>query len=126
MRLGVPREREEGERRVAVVPESVPKLVALGLDVQMERGAGAEASFPNDAYAEAGAQVVDDALDAEIVAKVAKPTEDEVARLRDGGVLAPRDLDELLLPIFVPGELRASLRNTMAVGRVRGRVTRSC
>jgi H+-translocating NAD(P) transhydrogenase subunit alpha len=69
------------------VPESVSKLTALGLDVHVERNAGVEASFPDDAYAEAGAQVVDDALDAEVVAKVVKPTEDEVARLREGGVL---------------------------------------
>jgi NAD(P) transhydrogenase subunit alpha len=87
LRLGVPREREQGERRVAVVPESVPKLSALGLDIRIERGAGAEASFPDDAYVDAGAQVVDDALDAEIVAKVTKPTDDEVARLKDGAVL---------------------------------------
>jgi H+-translocating NAD(P) transhydrogenase subunit alpha len=87
LRLGVPREREQGERRVAVVPESVPKLSALGLDIRIERGAGAEASFPDDAYVDAGAQVVDDALDAEIVAKVTKPTDEEVARLKDGAVL---------------------------------------
>jgi NAD(P) transhydrogenase subunit alpha len=87
LRLGVPREREQGERRVAVVPESVPKLSALGLDIRIERGAGAEASFPDDAYVDAGAQVVNDALDAEIVAKVTKPTDDEVARLKDGAVL---------------------------------------
>jgi NAD(P) transhydrogenase subunit alpha len=87
LRLGVPREREQGERRVAVVPESVPKLSALGLDIRVERGAGAEASFPDDAYTDAGAQVVDDALDAEIVAKVTKPSDAEVARLRDGAVL---------------------------------------
>jgi len=87
LRLGVPREREEGERRVAVVPESVPKLSGLGLDVRIERGAGAEASFPDDAYVDAGAQVVDDALDAEVVAKVTKPTDDEVARLKDGAVV---------------------------------------
>jgi H+-translocating NAD(P) transhydrogenase subunit alpha len=87
LRLGVPREREQGERRVAVVPESVPKLSALGLDVRIERGAGAEASFPDDAYVDAGAQVVDDALGAEIVAKVTKPTDEEIARLKDGAVV---------------------------------------
>jgi proton-translocating NAD(P)+ transhydrogenase subunit alpha len=87
LRLGVPREREQGERRVAVVPESVPKLIALGLDIQVERDAGAEASFPDDAYADAGAQIVDEALDAEIVAKVTKPGEDEFARLERGTVL---------------------------------------
>jgi NAD(P) transhydrogenase subunit alpha len=69
------------------VPESIPKLAALGLEVHVERGAGVEAAFPDDAYADAGAQVVGDALDAEIVAKVAKPTESEVERLRDGAVM---------------------------------------
>jgi NAD(P) transhydrogenase subunit alpha len=69
------------------VPESIPKLTALGLEVHVERGAGVEAAFPDDAYADAGAQVVGAALDAEIVAKVAKPTESEVESLRDGAVV---------------------------------------
>jgi NAD(P) transhydrogenase subunit alpha len=69
------------------VPESVSKLTALGLDVDVERDAGAAASFPDDAYTDAGAQIVDDALGAEIVAKVVKPTEDEIGRLRDSAVL---------------------------------------
>jgi NAD(P) transhydrogenase subunit alpha len=87
LRAGVPRETERGERRVALVPESVPKLTALGLDVVVERGAGEAASFPDGAYAEAGAQVGDDALGADIVVKVAKPTAQEVERLHDGAVL---------------------------------------
>jgi NAD(P) transhydrogenase subunit alpha len=87
VRVGVPRETEQGERRVALVPESVPKLVALGLDVAVQRGAGEAASFPDDAYGSAGAQLVDDALGEELVVKVAKPTADEVVRLREGAVL---------------------------------------
>jgi H+-translocating NAD(P) transhydrogenase subunit alpha len=69
------------------VPESVPKLTALGLEISVERGAGHEAAFPDDAYTAAGAQIADTVLDADIVAKVAPPSEDEVAELRGGAVL---------------------------------------
>jgi NAD(P) transhydrogenase subunit alpha len=87
MRVGVPRETAAGERRVALVPESVPKLTQQGLEVAVERGAGHEASFPDEAYADAGAVLVDNAFDADLVVKVAPPSEDEVATLRDGTVL---------------------------------------
>src|SRR6476659_2444416 len=87
MRVGVPRETAAGERRVALVPESVPKLTQQGLEVAVERGAGHEASFPDEAYADAGAGLVDNAFDADVVVKVAPPSEDEVAALGDGAVL---------------------------------------
>jgi H+-translocating NAD(P) transhydrogenase subunit alpha len=87
MRVGVPRETAAGERRVALVPESVPKLTQQGLEVAVERSAGHEASFPDEAYADAGAVLVDNAFDADLVVKVAPPSADEVATLRDGTVL---------------------------------------
>src|SRR6266568_1488796 len=87
VRVGIPRETAAGERRVALVPESVSKLIAIGLDVAVERGAGAAASFPDAAYADAGAQLVDSALEAEIVVKVVQPSADEVAILNTGAVL---------------------------------------
>jgi NAD(P) transhydrogenase subunit alpha len=87
MRIGVPRETAAGERRVALVPEIVGKLVPGGFDVLLQRGAGEAASFPDAAYEEAGAQLVDDWADAEAVMKVQKPTEDEAGRLREGQVL---------------------------------------
>jgi len=65
----------------------VSKLTALGLDVVVERDAGHEAAFTDDAYTAAGAQIAEDALDADVVVKVAPPTEDEVAALRDDAVL---------------------------------------
>ena len=86
MRVGVPKEREP-ERRVALVPDSVAKLVSAGFAVEVERGAGLESSLPDEAYSEAGATLVDDALDAEAVVKVRAPSADEVARLREGTVL---------------------------------------
>jgi NAD(P) transhydrogenase subunit alpha len=85
--VGVPREAASGERRVALVPESVPKLTALGVDVAVERGAGQAAAFADDAYEEAGAQLVDAALDSAIVVKVAPPSAQEAEALRPHAVL---------------------------------------
>ena len=87
MRIGVTKETAEGERRVALVPEVVAKLVEAGHEVAVERGAGSAASFEDGAYEEAGATLVDSAWDADAVAKVQKPSVDEVGRLRDGAVL---------------------------------------
>jgi NAD(P) transhydrogenase subunit alpha len=87
MRIGVPTETAAGERRVALVPEVVGKLVPAGFEVLVQRGAGEAASFPDAAYEEAGAHLVDDWGDAEAVVKVQKPSEEEAARLRDGQVL---------------------------------------
>src|SRR6478672_12702100 len=86
MRIGVPRETAAGERRVALVPEIVGKLVPAGFDVLVQRGAGEAASFPDAAYEEAGARLVDDWADSEAVVKVQKPSQ-EAGRLHDGQVL---------------------------------------
>ena len=82
----MPRETAADERRVALVPDIVGKLVSDGFEVVVEPGAGAAASFPDAAYQEAGAQLADWA-EADLVVKVQKPSEDETARLRDGQVL---------------------------------------
>jgi NAD(P) transhydrogenase subunit alpha len=87
VRIGVPRELEPGERRVALVPDAVTRLAPGGFEVVVEPGAGAAASFPDDAYAAAGASVSDSVWDADAVVKVRKPTADEVRRLRSGQVL---------------------------------------
>ena len=83
MRIGVPKETTEGERRVALVPEVVAKLARSagedaagsgGIRVLVQRGAGAGALIPDDAYAEAGAELVDYApFDCDVVVKVAAP-----------------------------------------------------
>ena len=86
MRIGVPRELEPGERRVALVPDAVTRLGA-GFEVVVEPGAGAAASFPDEAYREAGATVSEGVWDTDAVAKVRKPSPEEVARLRNGQVL---------------------------------------
>src|SRR2546429_4830187 len=83
MRVGAARETAPGERRVALVPETVGKLAAAGFDVVVEPPAGEAASFPDDAYTEAGA-TLGSPWDADAVGKVRKPDEAEAARLRDG------------------------------------------
>lgn len=96
MRIGVPKETVEGERRVALVPEVVRKLTGSGLDVVVERGAGAEAMIPDAQFEDAGAALTDDAAavwQSDVVVKVAPPSAEEVGRLgRDSvlvGFLAP-------------------------------------
>ena len=83
MRVGVVRETAPGERRVALVPETVGKLSASGFDVVVEPGAGAAASFPDEAYAEAGA-TLGSPWDADVVVTVRKP---DASKLRDGQLL---------------------------------------
>jgi len=85
MQLGVPKELVPGERRVALIPETVGRL-GDGVDVVVETGAGDAAGFSDDAYREAGA-TVGDPWAADVVAKVAAPTANEAARLREGHVL---------------------------------------
>ena len=57
MRVGVVREMAPGERRVALVPETVGKLTAAGFEVSVEPGAGEAASFPDAAYSQAGGTI---------------------------------------------------------------------
>src|SRR5438876_983591 len=86
MRIGVVRETTPGERRVALVPETVGRLAKSGNEVVVERGAGEASSFPDRMYTEAGA-AIGNAWDAELILKVAKPSDEELARLREGAVL---------------------------------------
>jgi len=86
VRIGVPKETAAGEQRVALVPETVGKLVTGGFEVILERGAGDAASFPDTSFEEAGARI-GEWSEADAVVKVQKPSAEEVARLRDGQVL---------------------------------------
>jgi NAD(P) transhydrogenase subunit alpha len=86
MRFGVPKESTPGEARVATTPDVVKKLAGKGFEVLVEKGAGDAAGYHDDAYAAAGASLVDaaTAFGADIVAKVRKPSSDEIALLKDG------------------------------------------
>jgi NAD(P) transhydrogenase subunit alpha len=90
MRVAVPRETAPGERRVALVPETVSKLRATGFEMRIERGAGAEAGFPDAEYVDAGAELTDgDGLlaGADCVVRVARPSAGEVDAMSPGTAL---------------------------------------
>ncbi len=97
MLIGVPTETAPGERRVALVPETISRLGKAGHTIFVQRGAGSAASFTDDAYAAAGATLVADVAElvakAEFIARVARPSEAELHALRPGqtllGFLAP-------------------------------------
>jgi NAD(P) transhydrogenase subunit alpha len=88
MRVAVPRESRPGERRVALTPETAAALVASGATVVVQAGAGRSALASDEAYREAGAEVVDGDViaDADVVLHVRPFLPDEVARLKRGTV----------------------------------------
>jgi NAD(P) transhydrogenase subunit alpha len=90
VKVGVPKEVSEGERRVGIVPETVARLVKDGFGVLVESGAGRDYNLDAH-YREAGAEIVGDAAavysGADVIVKVAKPTEGEVGLMHEGQVL---------------------------------------
>ena len=90
MKVGVPKEISDGEQRVALVPETVGRLVRDGFEVVVEAGAGRDYN-PDELYKEVGATVVEEPEEvygaADLVVKVSSPTDDEVGQMRDGQAL---------------------------------------
>ncbi|MDZ7800952.1 MAG: alanine dehydrogenase [Trueperaceae bacterium] len=107
MQIGIPTETKRHEYRVAATPAAVRSLIVAGHDVHVQRGAGEGSGFTDDAYAQAGATVVDSAEEAwaaTLVLKVKEPLAGEYRHLRAGQVLftflhlaADRTLTEALL-----------------------------
>jgi H+-translocating NAD(P) transhydrogenase subunit alpha len=110
MKIGIAKERRAHELRVAVTPDTVKKLIALGAEVAIEAGAGLGAAYTDPAYAAAGAKVVADEAaaigDADVVLKVQRPLSaaeggpDELALIKRGamlvGILSPYGAREQL------------------------------
>ncbi|CAN5438596.1 Re/Si-specific NAD(P)(+) transhydrogenase subunit alpha [soil metagenome] len=126
MKVAVARERAPGERRVALVPDSVAALKRTGAEVWVERGAGESAGFPDAAYESAGAVLAEDPAslfaDAEVVLKVQRPSSEEAERLAPGTTLI------CLLPAPASAELIEQLeaRSVIALGLERvPRITRA-
>ena len=105
--IGVPKEIAAGERRAAVVPEVVQKLVSQGFEILLEAGAGEAAYFTDDAFQQAGARIgtCSEAFGADIVLKVRPPLESEIGKMKSGSVLLA-----LLDPLGRP-ELSLKLAN---------------
>jgi NAD(P) transhydrogenase subunit alpha len=97
---------------VAATPATVTRIVALGYDVVVETGAGAASSFPDAAYAEAGASVgtADEAWQADVVLRVNAPALEEIDRLRDGATLV-----SMLSPALNPDLVDALARRPITV-----------
>jgi NAD(P) transhydrogenase subunit alpha len=89
MKIGLLKETVAGENRVALSPEITKKLVAKGFQVDVTSGAGAQAHFSDDQYREAGARIVAmaEALTADILVRVRKPSATEVAEIPSGAIL---------------------------------------
>ena len=104
MKVGIAKETAPGERRVALVPEVLGKLTAAGLEILVERDAGAGAAIPDSAYEEAGATVVstvDLYGQSDVVLRVQKPSESEVKVLHKGQVVVG-----LLQPLLDPALMK--------------------
>jgi len=104
--VGVPRESAAGERRVALVPKFIASFIGKGIDVVVESGAGEGALIPDEFYVQSGA-TIGDAWSADVVVKVAPPSEAEIGKLRRGatliGFLAPRNADNQIATLREAG-----------------------
>ncbi len=100
MFIGVPAETTAGETRVAVTPETVKKLKALGHTLRIQSGAGVAASATDDAYTAAGGEITDaaGAFGCELVLKVRSPSDAEVPHIKPGTVVVG-----MLNPFDAPG-----------------------
>ena len=116
MKVAVVKEDAPGERRVALVPETVPRLTAAGLEVLVEEGAGDAAWFPDSAYVAAGAAIARTEelyATADVILTVTRPGETAQKGLRAGqalfGMLSPLVTPELALQLAEKGVTAVSL-----------------
>ncbi len=90
MKIAVAKEVEVGERRVALIPDTVARLVKQGLEVWVEAGAGEPAFFSNDLYEAAGAKIIFDTAalwkESDVLLKVNPPKEHEINQMRAGSI----------------------------------------
>ena len=120
MKAGVVRETHPGERRVALVPESVARINAKGVDFLVEAGAGVAAGFDDDAYREAGAEIAATAGDvlasADLVVRVQAPDSAEIEASKAGAAVVG-----LLFPLTAAAmvqQLRDAKLTAIALDRI--------
>lgn len=107
--IGIPKELSHNERRVALVPDAVNLLVENGHRVLVERGAGKDAHFDNEKYAEAGAEINENAegvFKADVVIKIAPPTDEEIDMLERNATL--------MSSVFLPTRDKSYFQKLMA------------
>jgi NAD(P) transhydrogenase subunit alpha len=111
MRIGIPREIHEGERRVATTPEAATLLHKLGFEVAVESQAGQEAKFTDTAYTQAGVAVVENAAalyeQSDIILKVRAPEKNEEKGINEFELLRP---GQTLISFIQPGQNEALMK----------------
>src|SRR5260370_10795919 len=119
VKVAVVKENARGERRVALVPDSIHRLAQIRLDVLVEQGAGAAPFFPDHAYAEAGPSIVshEELFDkGDILLLVGAPAAADIARLAPGqaviGMLSPLTQPELARKLGAAGGTPTRLAGT--------------
>ena len=125
MKIGVPKENFPGECRVATTPDVAAQLQKLGFEVVVESGAGAKSSFSDDAYRDAGCEVLDAAADvwsgSDIVMKVRAPDDEESGRLKAGQTLIsflwPAQNPELLKTLTDSGATAMAMDSVPRISR---------
>lgn len=115
MKIGIPKEIHQGERRVAATPESVKKLLKLGFEIIIETGAGADAAFTDTAYQDAGAVIAKDYescwSEADIILKVRAPEHHPSLNIDETELLRPRQTLVCFLQPAQQPELLEKLNN---------------
>lgn len=126
MKIGIPKESQAGEKRVAATPKTVSQLRGLGYEVVVQSGAGEAASYPDAAYAAEGATIVKGVAvwKADIVTKINAPTPAEIARLRKGStlisLLAPRLDPDLVASLVAAGVTGMAMDAVPRISRAQG------
>ena len=91
MIIGIPKETQPSEKRVAIAPDNVGAFAKLGYEVIIEKGAGEQANLADSAFMDAGARIVDDAAaiwsESDLVLKVTPPSMDEAGIVKEGSTL---------------------------------------
>ena len=121
MKVGVPKETASGETRVALVPEIVRKLTAKDFAVAVETGAGEGSMLADALYEDAGATISDDVWTADVVVKVAAPSDEEIAKLGKDtvliGFLGPLSNPKTTLALAAAGATSFAMEATPRISR---------
>ena len=111
MKIGAPREIEDGEARVAITPDSASRLARLGFDCAIETGAGISSGFPDRDYINSGVEVVESAAElwetSRVIVKVQPPGQEEVSRLT---------AEHMLISFFWPAQNAGLLQDACNSG----------
>jgi len=107
MKIGIPKETAPGERRVALIPETVKKLAAKKIETVVETGAGMASSFSDAEYQTAGASIASSLEDlvskSDAIIKIVRPSDGEMAKLKEGTALV-----SLQYPLSSPDFVKAT------------------